>query len=251
MPRPDPKEKLDALKPKQGPSQMIIAVVVVIVLVLGGVIALIASQSGGDPSTNGSSLPKGAIKDGDGIVAYPGAAQKGAPRVDLYEDFQCPICNELEKTNGSTINAMAKSGKIKLVYHMMTFLDQNEGNTASSLAANASYCAADAGKFPEYHKANFAGQPAQEGVGYTVADVKKFGKQAGITGDALKKFNTCVDDNTYADYVKATETRSEKNGVNGTPSVFFNGTQLDQNSQDYAALLSQKGSFTTVLKSHT
>ncbi|TWP34383.1 DsbA family protein [Leekyejoonella antrihumi] len=251
MPRPDPKEKLDALKPKEGPSKAIIAAIVVVVLVLGGFAALIVSQTGGSDSTKGTALPKGAIADGNGIVAYPGVAKKGVPTVDLYEDFQCPICNELEKANGSDIYAMGKSGQIKLVYHMMTFLDQNEHNTASALAANAGYCAADAGKFPEYHKANYAGQPAQEGAGYTVADVKKFGRQAGITGSALKTFDSCVDANKYAKYVQATETRSGKNGVNSTPSVFINGKQLDQNSQDYSSLLSQPGSFPKVLKAHS
>lgn len=253
MPRPDASQRLAAAKPKQGPSQALIASIVAVVLVLGAITTfVIVHNSSSSTKVAVAETPVGGLPNGNGINPYPNVKlQAGAPTVDLYEDFQCPVCKELETNNDSQINAAAQSGKIKLIYHMMTFLDGNFGNTASALAANASYCAAADGKFAEYHHQNYLGQPATEGTGYTAAQVKQFGQKAGITGAALTTFNQCVDANTFAKYVAATETQSGKNGVDSTPSIFFNGKELSKSSQQYAQLLQQPNTFDSVLQSKT
>ncbi|NNG40358.1 thioredoxin domain-containing protein [Flexivirga sp. ID2601S] len=252
MPRPDASQKLAASKPKDGPSKGLIASIVAVVLVIGVVAAVFVNQAG-KSSTYSGGAPKGGTSDAKGLVAYPNVTLKpGAPTVDLYEDFQCPICNDLEKANGEQIMAKAKSGDIKLVWHLMTFLQDNLQNApASAIAANGLYCAADAGKTAEYHAANFAGQPAKEGAGYSVADIKKFGKEAGISGGALDTFNKCVDDNKYKDYVAKTAENAGKDGVTGTPTIKFNGKAVSNSSPEYTQLLQQPGSFDAVLKKET
>lgn len=250
MPRPDASQKLAASKPKDGPSKGLIGGIIAAVLVIAVVVGVFVTQANKSGSYSGP-VPKGGTSDAKGLVAYPDAKLKsGAPTVDIYEDFQCPICNELEKANGTQILDMAKTGQVKLVWHLMTFLEDNLQNApASTIAANGLYCAADAGKAAEYHKANFAGQPAKEGGGYSVADIKKFGKQAGITGAALTKFNSCVDKGTYKKYVKATATNAGKAGVNGTPTLFVNGKELSssKNASDYNKLLSTPNTFKDVV----
>ncbi len=57
----------------------------------------------------------------------------------------------------------AQQGKVKLVYHVKNFLDDNLGNDSSTRAGNAAFCAADAGKFQEFHNQVFANQPAHGG----------------------------------------------------------------------------------------
>ena len=86
-------------------------------------------------------------------------ARASAPTVDLYEDFQCPACKQFEAPLGSTIQGLAPQGKIKLVYHVMNFLDDNLRNDNSTRAANGAFCAADDGKFQEFHDAVFPNQP--------------------------------------------------------------------------------------------
>ena len=46
---------------------------------------------------------------------------------------------------------------------MKNFLDDNLRNDSSTRAGNAAFCAADAGKFQEFHDAVFPNQPAQRG----------------------------------------------------------------------------------------
>lgn len=254
MPRPDASQRLAATKPKDGPSKGLIGGVIATILVVVVVVAVFVTQANKSGSYSGP-VPKGGTSNAEGLRAYPDVKlQSGAPTVDIYEDFQCPICNELEKANGEQILQQAKTGKIKLVWHLMTFLEDNMSNQpASTIAANGLYCAADAGKAAEYHKATFAGQrPEQQeaqGDTFTKADLKKYGKQAGITGAALTKFNSCVDKGTYNKYVKATADNATKNGVTGTPTLFINGKELSssKNATEYSQLLSTKDTFDTVL----
>ena len=82
----------------------------------------------------------------------------GAPTVDLYEDFQCPICAQFESALGSTFQDLAAQGKLKLNYHVLNFLDDKTGAKNSTPAANGAFCAASLGKFQEFHNAVFTSQ---------------------------------------------------------------------------------------------
>ncbi|HET7661807.1 MAG TPA: thioredoxin domain-containing protein, partial [Oryzihumus sp.] len=124
---------------------------------------------------------------------------------------------------------------IKLVVHMMSFLDAKLGNDASVRAAAAAACAADQGKFLDYHGVVYANQPAQEGAGYTDADLMGFASKAGISGSALTSWTKCFDAKTHLGYAKDVETAAEKAGVFSTPTLKLNGKDLplQQLSQQY------------------
>ena len=235
--RPDASAKLKAAAPKQGPNRILIGGVVAAVAIIGIVLAVIlGSSSNGSSGASGSSaLPQGATGTGGGIVANASTAKAGAPTLDLYEDFQCPVCGKLEQAFGQQVSTMAKAGDIKLVVHMMSFLDAKLGNDASVRAAAAAACAADQGKFLDYHGVVYANQPAQEGAGYTDADLMGFASKAGISGSALTTWTTCFDTKTHLGYAKDVETAAEKAGVFSTPTLKLNGKDLplQQLSQQY------------------
>lgn len=247
MPRPDAADKLKAAAPKQGPSKALIASVIAVVLVIAGFAAFLVTQSKSTSSAS-AAVPSGALEGGKGLVLYPDVKlQAGAKTVNVYEDFQCPVCKQFETQNGDMMKTMAKNGQVKVVVHMMSFLDNNFGNDASAKAANAGFCAADADKFPEYHSTVYANQPATEGTGYTVDQLKSFGKDAGITGAAYTTFVKCVDSNKYKDFVNQTETQSGKDGVTGTPTFFVDGKEIDNTGTQYKTLLTQPNSFESVI----
>ena len=236
--RPDASAKIKAAAPKQGPNRILIGGIVAAVAILGIVLAVILGSSSGSSGTSGSSaLPQGATGTGGGIVANASTAKAGAPTLDLYEDFQCPVCGKLEQVFGQQISSMAKAGDIKLVVHMMSFLDAKLGNDSSVRAAAAAACAADQGKFLDYHGVVYANQPAQEGAGYTDADLMGFASKAGISGSALTTWTKCFDAKTHLGYAKDVETSAEKAGVFSTPTLKLNGKDLplQQLSQQYLA----------------
>lgn len=249
MPRPDASTKLAATKPKDnGKLQLWIAVGLVLALVVGGFAAVILTNSGN--STTKATGPANSISDGNGLQVYPGKAKAAVPDVQLYVDYQCPICNEFEKANGEQMMQMAQAGDIKLTVHVMSFLDNNLGNNSSKQAANAAFCADDSGKFPQFHTELFKNQPTQEGAGYPTSIYQTVAQKVGITGTALNTFNTCVKDDKYKSYVTATEQRSGKNGVNGTPTLIVNGHSTANDNTALTQLTQQQNSFKTVVEQY-
>ena len=224
--RPDASKKIATVTPKSGPNPIVIGAVIAVLVVVAVVVAIVMGKPDSTSSASGSPVPVGVVGGSSGGIRVPGPAKSNAPTVDLYEDFQCPSCHQLELAMGAQIGSMAKAGQIKLVVHTLSFLDGNLKNDSSSRAANAAGCAADAGKFLAFHGAVFAGFPAQEGIGYTDAQLTQFAKTAGITGPALTTWQKCTTSGQHNQYVADVETASGKAGVTGTPTVFLNGKDI-------------------------
>lgn len=219
-----------------GANKIVVAAVVIVVAIIAIVVAVIWQQSAATKSVvgDGNATPAG-VAMGAGFPAPLSAdAAAGVPTVDVYEDFQCPACGKLEAELGSTIKQLEADGKVKVVYHIKNFLDDNLRNDSSTRAANAAFCADDAGKFQEFHDAVYANQPATEGQGWTDAQFTGFAQTAGITGDTLKTWTTCFENNKYVNYVNSVDAQSSKDGVNGTPTVKIDGTTIK--TEDFATV---------------
>lgn len=228
------KAKAQAAAPNTKVSRTLIGVVIGVVAVVAIAVAVALAVGGGDDDTaaggtptSTSTIPAGGIEGGKGIVVNAEVAKSGAPTLDIYFDFQCPFCGELEKSHGEQIQTWAQDGTVKLVLHPKTFLDTSLKNDASSRAANAFACAAQEGKGVEYYSTVFANQPAHEGDGWTDAQLEQFATDAGLTGAGLDSWKTCVKSKQFASYIEAVETQSQKDGVFSTPTLKLNGTELD------------------------
>jgi protein-disulfide isomerase len=238
--RPDAKKKIAAAAPKKGPNPVVIGAVIAAVVIIAVVVAIVMGTSGKSDGTGASAQPSGAVAaDAGGIVANAAPAKSNAPTLDLYEDFQCPVCGQFEKAMGPSITTMVAAGEVKLIVHTLSFLDDNLKNDFSKKTANAVACAADAGKFLEYHAAVFAAQPAQEGAGYTDAQITEFANTAGITGPALTTWQRCTSSGQHAQYVLDTQTAAEKAGVNSTPTLKLDGKDITKTLTTPESLITQ------------
>lgn len=213
-----------------GANKIIVAAVVAVLAIVGVVGYVVWSQVSSEKAITGggNALPAGASALGSGYPAFQDVTAKpNAPTMDVFEDFQCPACRAFEGAFGSTLESAAKAGDVKVVYHIKNFLDGNLRNDSSTRAGNAAFCAADAGKFQDFHDVIYKNQPAQEGTGWTNAQLKDLAQQAGVTGDALTTWGKCFDLNKYVDYIRSVEDKSTKDGVTGTPTIWLNGQVLD------------------------
>ncbi len=232
--------KIAAAQGKQGGSRVMLAAIVGIVVVLAVIAAIWFAGRGGDeagpgaPSGSGATtsgavkLPKG-VKDANApIVASGGGALKeGVPTLQIFEDFQCPICKQVEEQLGGKIKDLADAGKINVVYYTKTFMDDNLRNDSSMKVGNAAACAADAGRFEAYHDKIYAKQPAEEGKGYSDADVQAAATEAGLAGAELETWKQCVSGKTYQPYLKGIEEYTAKTmQITGTPAFYVNGKKL-------------------------
>ncbi|WP_316667398.1 thioredoxin domain-containing protein [uncultured Propionibacterium sp.] len=220
-----------------------VGIAIIVVAVLGATGRLGTGKN--EPTTVVTTLgeqitPPHANADGTGIVSQLGT-NASAPTLVVYEDYQCPICKTYEQYFGPTFESLATSGQIQLEYRTRTFLDQNlqqlnESNgtpESSKRAAMAAACADQVGKFQEYHDAAYANAPAQEGNGYTMQQLREdFADTAGITGENLTTFQSCVDQNQTKTFVENVEQAGKDAGVNSTPTFTVNGEQVSFTDAD-------------------
>jgi protein-disulfide isomerase len=158
--------------------------------------------------------------DGYGIVLNPTAT----PQIDIYVDYQCPVCKNFEIINGGYLAEVAAAGKAKVVVHPMTFI-----GAESILAANAAACAADEDKFLDMNLAIFQNQSSSENSGLWTGDyMKRLGNSIGLKSAIFEK---CVTDGTYVDWTKNVAQASAASNVNSTPTVKINGKEIDRNTE--------------------
>ena len=150
-----------------------------------------------DTSQQSDTADLAATRDG-GVVTVGSADAKVT--LDVYEDFLCPACRSFEETYGSAIEKHVADGTIQVRYHMLPMLNDRSDPPGYSMdSANAGLCAADAGKFPEFHKSLFNDQPDEGSRGWDRQQLAKLGANLGITDAAFK---SCVVDGTYDDLVQ-------------------------------------------------
>lgn len=200
---------------------LVAAVVVVIAVVT---ITVIASHK--TKVDAGAASPAGVTA----TFGYPtGTATK--PVIDLYEDFQCPVCEQYESTIGADIEALATSGKASVVYHPLTILDRVDDTSpaavkqSSTRSAAAAACAQDQGKFLAFHDVVYKNPPATEGTGFTDAQLLAFGKDAGVPD--LSRFTQCYKAKTYVPFLTKVSGEADQRQVTGTPTFFVNGKMLN------------------------
>lgn len=212
-----------------GANKIVIATVVAVLAIVGVVAGVIWSQQAAtDKITGGGTAVPAGSSMGAGYPAFASVTPAaGAPTLDIYEDFQCPACKIFEDAMGQSIEKLASEGKVKVVYHIKTFLDDNLRNDSSMRAGIGALCAADAGKFQEYHDAVYAGQPTKEGDGWTDAQLRSFAEGVGVSGDALTTWDACAKAKKYESYLTALEDSSAKAGVTGTPTLKLNGKNVE------------------------
>jgi protein-disulfide isomerase len=205
----------------------IVTGIAVAVLVLAGVIAFAVA---GRDDDGGSSAPAATT---DGGFALPRGQADAPVTLTVFEDFRCPACQVLEERLGPTIEKLTDEGVLRVDYHIASFLDSNLGGSGSVDAANAAACAADAGKFPEFHDVLYANQPSEgaDTFGDTDALLDLAGQVDGLRSDA---FDSCVRDGTYEGWVEDVQEAFDKrfNGQVSTPSVLLNGEGLQTPTQD-------------------
>ncbi|TDD72880.1 hypothetical protein E1293_32190 [Actinomadura darangshiensis] len=201
------------------------SVVAVAVIVVATVLVLDQkSKNGRAEPHKGALAPLSRQQDGSILMAKSGVAK---PELEIFEDFQCPICKQFEEATGKTVQDLAAQGKIKVVYRPFhLFGQQKDPVKINSLrSAEAALCV-PADKWISYHDALFKFQPTEGEKGFAPDDLVKWGKDVGVTDPNFEK---CVRDEQKKTTVDSmTSYALQQRGVDGTPSVFLDGKKLDQ-----------------------
>lgn len=128
-----------------------------------------------------------------------------------FSDFECPACQRAYPE----VEAALTNASVKFVYKHFP-LTQIHPRAMS--AAEASECAADQGKFWEYHEQLF------ERRSLAYEDLVRHAKTIGLDTD---KFKTCLKSSVMRSRVLADQQEGISRGVKATPTFFINGKKYE------------------------
>jgi protein-disulfide isomerase len=206
--------------------QMIVGIVVGAVAVIAVAIAV---SSGGGSSTGLKTGTQQSQLTGQVNQLLAGIPQSGttlgskrAPvTMTYYGDFECPVCQSFTLTGGwpQLVSSDVRAGKVKVVFRAFqsatpsgqTFLTQQ----AAALAAGKQNL------FWDYMEL-FYHQQGTEGTNYaTDSYLTKLAQE--VPGLTLQQWQSARSDPSLASQVQADEAAGRAQGVNATPTLFFQG----------------------------
>lgn len=156
------------------------------------------------------------IQNGSPIAGNPSAL------ITILEwgDYQCTFCYKFHQSTLNVIkNDFIETGKVKLV-----FKDFPLNGPDSILAAEATHCAQDQGKYWQYHDELYSNWGGERTGWITRDSLDIF---ATTTNLNLHKFNECLDNHKYLEKVNQSYEFGKKIGIDSTPSfLVFNNKKI-------------------------
>jgi protein-disulfide isomerase len=137
-----------------------------------------------------------------------------------FGDYQCTFCYKFHQNTFNNIQIeYIDSGKVNYVYR-----DFPLNGHDSVLAAEASYCAGDQGKYWSYHNLLFNNWAGENTGWININSLIKFATKANLD---ISEFNKCLDTHKYYQKVMDNESYANKIGINATPSfLIFDDKEL-------------------------
>ncbi|MGA4991843.1 DsbA family protein [Nonomuraea bangladeshensis] len=197
----------------------------VAVAVACAVIAVLGVLAFSEPGESSAEVRLTRQLDGSMVLADRGG---DAPVLDVYEDFDCPVCKDMHAKVDPTIQRLAREGKVKVVFHAVTIFRDEPMRSNSIRAAAAARCVPES-SWLAFRDELYAIQPAPHGVasGFTVEELVGAARKAGAQVDS------CVRDQSYADAHLA---ETAKVRLEGTPTLLLDGKLLGGEAFDPQAL---------------
>ena len=156
------------------------------------------------------------ILNGSPIMGNPSAP------ITIVEwgDYQCTFCHKFHQSSkDALIEEYVNTGRINFV-----FRDFPLNGPDSVLAAQASYCANDQGKYWEYHDEIYKNWAGERTGWVTRQSLDQFADAVELD---LTQFNKCLDDKKYQQRVLENEKFGVKIGIKATPSfLIFNNEKI-------------------------
>jgi len=159
---------------------------------------------------------KNLIDNGSPIIGNP-----NAPITVLeWGDYQCTFCFRFHESSLNILLAeYIDTGKVKLV-----FKDFPLNGPDSILAAEASYCAEDQGRYWAYHDELYTNWAGERTGWINYASLNKFAKSIDLE---IEQFSSCLNDHKYRQKVLELEKFGRAVGIDATPSfLIFNDEKI-------------------------
>ena len=137
-----------------------------------------------------------------------------------WGDYQCTFCYRFHESSLKIIQKeYIETGMVNLV-----FKDFPLNGPDSVLAAEATYCANDQGRYWLYHDELYTNWAGERTGWITDNSLNMFAESVDLD---IEKFNSCLDDHKYRQKVLDLEQFGRNIGIDATPSFFvFNDEKI-------------------------
>ena len=136
-------------------------------------------------------------------------------------DYQCEMCKRWnDNTRPKIIENFIDTGKANLVFIDLPILGPD-----SHIAAEATYCAEDQGRYWDYHGTLYDYQDHMNSGWANAERLKAFAFGLGLDMD---EFEECLDSDKYKQHVKMNLQKAKSGGANSTPTFIIVNAAGDQ-----------------------
>jgi protein-disulfide isomerase len=149
----------------------------------------------------------------DSGKGFARGAKDAAVTIIEFSDFQCPFCQSATATMHQLMSQYA--GKVRWVFRDFPIANLHP---LAPKAHEAARCAADQGKFWEYHDLLFERSPR-----LGPAELKQYARELKLGGE---DFDKCFDSGKNQPAVARDVEEGVRLGASGTPTFFINGRML-------------------------
>ncbi|GGM19079.1 DsbA family protein [Promicromonospora citrea] len=219
---------------------IVLSLLALAVIGLGVAIWLILAEGQKTPMEKVENVPAGVVEQTGipvGAEGTAGTENEGAPVLDVYVDYMCPVCGQFEALNGASITEMREAGDVTLVVHPVSILDRASQRTEYSTraAASAAWVADRAPEqFNAYHEALFESQPEEQTPGLSDEQLGQVAEGAGVPADVAAGIASGDAMKTYEEWVRAATqvaaddpaVQNPETGGLGTPTVLIDGERF-------------------------
>jgi len=160
-----------------------------------------------------------AITEADtaGFRGYLLGAETAPVEVVEYADFQCPACAGFETVQFPDIKTrLIDGGRVRWRYRDFPL----EQHPHARVAAHATACANDQGKYWEVHRMVYEAQADWAPKPSAVDDFRSFAQAAGLD---MGQYDECMTSAKYAGRIEASRQEAMRVGAQSTPTLLING----------------------------
>ena len=199
-----------------------IGIIFGVIMIAGTLAGTLSPRFGGIPNTSQNPNSQGANaliqKLSDPTTPNAPALGTNDAPVTLIEfgDYQCTYCHRFHTdTKDLIVKNLVNSGKLRFLFKDYPTYDL-PADRASTLASEASYCAADQGKYWQYHDELYNRWQGENTGWVTKYSLKQFAGNVGIRD--TNQFSQCLESGKYAGVVADNFNLAQSIGLTATPT---------------------------------
>jgi len=146
--------------------------------------------------------------------------------LDLWSDFQCPVCGEFARTvEPALVAKYVTPGTLRIVHHDAAFQGAKSGAPydESVEAGAGARCAADEGHYWPFQDWTFANQAGENQGAFAAARLKAVATAAGLD---IATWAACIATGQQQTAVRTETAQGVAKGINATPTMYINGQTI-------------------------